>query len=192
MLASAAVCPDCVGTARPAQLISLRTFSPQFQQWGGRYSTHNKRRREARPHAAAQDLLRAAQPLQPPRLLDLDQPELLPSYEKWHRHPDLLQGCASAAAAACHRCLPLPALSGPLGFCLVDRNSQICMLLSHLSRCEPGAAPLRVAVLLSGGVDSSLALHLLKAAGHEVTAFYLQVRSWPAAAAAVVLHTHSV
>jgi len=42
-------------------------------------------------------------------------------------------------------------------------------------RCEPGAAPLQVAVLLSGGVDSSLALHLLKAAGHHVTAFYLQV-----------------
>ena len=42
-------------------------------------------------------------------------------------------------------------------------------------RCEPGAAPLHVAVLLSGGVDSSLALHLLKAAGHHVTAFYLQV-----------------
>lgn len=41
--------------------------------------------------------------------------------------------------------------------------------------CEPQAAPLDVAVLLSGGVDSSLALHLLKAAGHNVTAFYLQV-----------------
>jgi tRNA U34 2-thiouridine synthase MnmA/TrmU len=32
-----------------------------------------------------------------------------------------------------------------------------------------------VAVLLSGGVDSSLALRLLVSAGHEVTAFYLQV-----------------
>lgn len=32
-----------------------------------------------------------------------------------------------------------------------------------------------MAVLLSGGVDSSLALHLLKAAGHKVTAFYLQI-----------------
>ena len=30
-------------------------------------------------------------------------------------------------------------------------------------------------MLLSGGVDSSLALHLLKAAGHKVTAFYLKI-----------------
>ena len=44
-----------------------------------------------------------------------------------------------------------------------------------LCRCEPSAAPLKVAVLLSGGVDSSLALHLLKAAGHNVTAFYLKI-----------------
>ncbi|KAL4433737.1 hypothetical protein ABPG75_000178 [Micractinium tetrahymenae] len=44
-----------------------------------------------------------------------------------------------------------------------------------LQGCEPQAAPLNVAVLLSGGVDSSLALHLLKAAGHNVTAFYLQI-----------------
>ena len=44
-----------------------------------------------------------------------------------------------------------------------------------MCRCEPGAAPLKVAVLLSGGVDSSLALHLLKAAGHNVTAFYLKI-----------------
>ena len=43
-------------------------------------------------------------------------------------------------------------------------------------RCEPHVqTPLRVAVLLSGGVDSSLTLHLLKEAGHSVTAFYLQV-----------------
>lgn len=34
---------------------------------------------------------------------------------------------------------------------------------------------LRVAVLLSGGVDSSLALQLLVAAGHSCTAFYLQI-----------------
>ena len=46
----------------------------------------------------------------------------------------------------------------------------------HLGcRCEPERARLRVAVLLSGGVDSSLALRLLQAAGHAVTAFYLQI-----------------
>lgn len=40
--------------------------------------------------------------------------------------------------------------------------------------CEPGARR-RVAVLVSGGVDSSVALRLVQAAGHEVTAFYLQI-----------------
>ena len=34
---------------------------------------------------------------------------------------------------------------------------------------------LRIAVLLSGGVDSSVALSLLRAAGHECVAFYLQI-----------------
>jgi tRNA methyl transferase len=34
---------------------------------------------------------------------------------------------------------------------------------------------LKVAVLTSGGVDSSLALALLKAAGHQVHAFYLKI-----------------
>lgn len=42
-------------------------------------------------------------------------------------------------------------------------------------RCDPCRSPLKVAVLLSGGVDSSCALHLLKKAGHHVTAFYLQI-----------------
>jgi tRNA U34 2-thiouridine synthase MnmA/TrmU len=43
-----------------------------------------------------------------------------------------------------------------------------------LCRCEPGKQ-LNVAVLLSGGVDSSLALRLLVAAGHKCKAFYLQI-----------------
>uniref|UniRef100_A0A0D9VQ46 tRNA-5-taurinomethyluridine 2-sulfurtransferase n=1 Tax=Leersia perrieri TaxID=77586 RepID=A0A0D9VQ46_9ORYZ len=43
-------------------------------------------------------------------------------------------------------------------------------------RCaEAGRAPLRVAVLVSGGVDSSVALRLLHAAGHRCTAFYLKI-----------------
>lgn len=48
------------------------------------------------------------------------------------------------------------------------------LLLSFPSRCEPGR-PLNVAVLVSGGVDSSLALRLLHAAGHRCRAFYLQI-----------------
>ncbi|MCJ7553173.1 MAG: tRNA 2-thiouridine(34) synthase MnmA [Ignavibacteriaceae bacterium] len=34
---------------------------------------------------------------------------------------------------------------------------------------------MKIAVLLSGGVDSSVALRLLKEAGHDVTAFYLKI-----------------
>ena len=42
--------------------------------------------------------------------------------------------------------------------------------------CETaGGQALDIAVLLSGGVDSSLALQLLHAAGHRVRAFYLQI-----------------
>jgi len=34
---------------------------------------------------------------------------------------------------------------------------------------------MKIAVLLSGGVDSSVALHLLKEQGHDITAFYLKI-----------------
>lgn len=46
--------------------------------------------------------------------------------------------------------------------------------LDLVSHCEPGRK-LRVAALLSGGVDSSVALALAQRAGHEVEAFYLQI-----------------
>ncbi|PKI60196.1 hypothetical protein CRG98_019384 [Punica granatum] len=39
----------------------------------------------------------------------------------------------------------------------------------------PGARRLKIAVLVSGGVDSSVALRLLHAAGHSCTAFYLKI-----------------
>ncbi|GLU19351.1 hypothetical protein SLE2022_356070 [Rubroshorea leprosula] len=44
----------------------------------------------------------------------------------------------------------------------------------YLSCCMPDKR-LKVAVLLSGGVDSSVALRLLHAAGHSCTAFYLKI-----------------
>ncbi|THF99874.1 hypothetical protein TEA_021104 [Camellia sinensis var. sinensis] len=44
----------------------------------------------------------------------------------------------------------------------------------HLS-CSMPNQNLKVAVLLSGGVDSSVALRLLHAAGHSCTAFYLKI-----------------
>eukprot|EP00899_Mesostigma_viride_P007623 jgi/Mesvir1/16862/Mv15747-RA.1 len=49
---------------------------------------------------------------------------------------------------------------------------------SALECCEPvykTGKRLNVAVLVSGGVDSSVALRLLQAAGHHCTAFYLQI-----------------
>ncbi|GFP98782.1 tRNA-specific 2-thiouridylase mnma [Phtheirospermum japonicum] len=45
----------------------------------------------------------------------------------------------------------------------------------YLSCCLPERKPLKVAVLISGGVDSSVALRLLHAAGHSCTAFYLKI-----------------
>ena len=34
---------------------------------------------------------------------------------------------------------------------------------------------MKIAVLISGGVDSSVALNILKNEGHDLTAFYLKV-----------------
>lgn len=45
----------------------------------------------------------------------------------------------------------------------------------YLSCCMPSGRRLRIAVLVSGGVDSSVALRLLHAAGHSCTAFYLKI-----------------
>ncbi|XP_072990902.1 uncharacterized protein [Typha latifolia] len=47
-------------------------------------------------------------------------------------------------------------------------------LKSYLGCSMPGRR-LKVAILLSGGVDSSVALRLLHAAGHDCTAFYLKI-----------------
>jgi hypothetical protein len=56
----------------------------------------------------------------------------------------------------------------------VSRSSN-CFHDDNLSCSMPNTKPFRVAVLLSGGVDSSVALRLLHAAGHSCTAFYLKI-----------------
>ena len=63
-----------------------------------------------------------------------------------------------------------------IGFARTPRTTTPFVATADVLRfCEPDARPMKVAVLLSGGVDSSVALTLLQAAGHDVTAFYLQI-----------------
>ncbi|XP_010519263.1 PREDICTED: uncharacterized protein LOC104798769 [Tarenaya hassleriana] len=64
--------------------------------------------------------------------------------------------------------------SAPVTPLVVGRNYSHTCLEPHLS-CSMPERRLRVAVLLSGGVDSSVALRLLRAAGHSCTAFYLKI-----------------
>ncbi|XP_061350241.1 uncharacterized protein LOC133295419 [Gastrolobium bilobum] len=57
----------------------------------------------------------------------------------------------------------------------VQTSSSLYGELHTYLRCCMPEKPLRVAVLVSGGVDSSVALRLLNAAGHSCTAFYLKI-----------------
>ena len=75
------------------------------------------------------------------------------------------QPCRRAAAVSEAAAAPTPAVS-PL-------PSLEPALLAHAAPGRAGRT--RVACLLSGGVDSSVALALLKAAGHDVVAYYLQI-----------------
>ncbi|XP_044472885.1 tRNA-specific 2-thiouridylase MnmA [Mangifera indica] len=74
----------------------------------------------------------------------------------------------------------------PISFCLSTSavlpqfqsqqcNSTVSVEPHHLSCCLPHRKGLKIAVLVSGGVDSSVALRLLHAAGHSCTAFYLKI-----------------
>ncbi|KAH7298960.1 hypothetical protein KP509_25G066900 [Ceratopteris richardii] len=65
-----------------------------------------------------------------------------------------------------------PSPPSALSFLSSDEKSHIDE--TFLTCSEPGEK-LRVGVLLSGGVDSSVALRLLLAAGHSCTAFYLKI-----------------
>ena len=87
--------------------------------------------------------------------------------------PVVLANVAPSAAAAASAATA-PADDAP------TRPSEPFVPTPDLLRfCEPpeanGGKRLKIAVLLSGGVDSSVALTLLKAAGHDCVAFYLQI-----------------
>ena len=82
---------------------------------------------------------------------------------------------AAAAVAATSSAATAPSASDASS----PRKNAFVPTPELLRHCEPpssnGGRVLKIAVLLSGGVDSSVALTLLKAAGHDVTAFYLQI-----------------
>ncbi|ONI05915.1 hypothetical protein PRUPE_5G028600 [Prunus persica] len=71
-----------------------------------------------------------------------------------------LSRCCSSSSAVPQTPHPPNSINGDLG--------------PYLS-CSMPHQSLKVAVLLSGGVDSSVALRLLHAAGHSCTAFYLKI-----------------
>jgi len=73
--------------------------------------------------------------------------------------------------------LPSPQSSNPITpLIFSNRNySRHAFIVDQYLSCSMPEKPLRVAVLLSGGVDSSVALRLLHAAGHSCTAFYLKI-----------------
>ncbi|KAH6766979.1 hypothetical protein C2S52_017962 [Perilla frutescens var. hirtella] len=51
---------------------------------------------------------------------------------------------------------------------------KLLILATYRAHCQKRSRSLKVAILLSGGVDSSVGLRLLHAAGHSCTAFYLK------------------
>ncbi|KAL6341021.1 hypothetical protein AAG906_032134 [Vitis piasezkii] len=83
--------------------------------------------------------------------------------------PNLRPSITTAAVAATSA-----AASGTTTITTPPRNLFNADLQPYLS-CSLPNKRLKIAVLLSGGVDSSVALRLLHAAGHSCTAFYLKI-----------------
>ncbi|KAK1267048.1 hypothetical protein QJS04_geneDACA016378 [Acorus gramineus] len=110
--------------------------------------------------------------LSPFRLLSLPNPNFKPSLSIFPRRP-------LSKPSIKTRALPL-STSVCSSTSLTTRSSsddggRSCFMEPYLSCSVPLGRRLRVAVLLSGGVDSSVALRLLHAAGHSCTAFYLKI-----------------
>ncbi|GAV59028.1 tRNA_Me_trans domain-containing protein, partial [Cephalotus follicularis] len=85
-------------------------------------------------------------------------------YPRRHFHRPFSLSSSSSSSSSSH--IPLSPLKIPFN----DNDLQ-----HYLSCCMLQRRPLKVALLLSGGVDSSVALRLLHAAGHSCTAFYLKI-----------------
>ncbi|KAJ9685036.1 hypothetical protein PVL29_017176 [Vitis rotundifolia] len=83
--------------------------------------------------------------------------------------PNLRPSITTAAVAATSA-----ASSGTATITSPPSNLFNADLQPYLS-CSLPNKRLKIAVLLSGGVDSSVALRLLHAAGHSCTAFYLKI-----------------
>ncbi|KAA3489809.1 tRNA-specific 2-thiouridylase MnmA [Gossypium australe] len=99
----------------------------------------------------------------------------LPSSHFLHFH--FPKPTSSSSTASLPQTLPTsyslpPKPVSPLNSAATFNN--VILYPRHLSCCMPDKR-LKVAVLLSGGVDSSVALRLLHAAGHSCTAFYLKI-----------------
>ena len=125
----AVAAPQWAGAPGCAQLVSLRAFQPHFRSEGGSGHTGRRPRRcctAAAASSTAADLLQGAQALVlPPTALDVDQHDQLPPYEEWQHHPELLQGRAPLAAAAC-RC---------------RRSRNLSSALHGFSLCSPAPPP---------------------------------------------------
>ncbi|TQD70220.1 hypothetical protein C1H46_044248 [Malus baccata] len=76
------------------------------------------------------------------------------------------RSCADCSPRSVH-CFAVPQTPRPPNSLNGDVSPYLSCSMPHQS--------LKVAVLLSGGVDSSVALRLLHAAGHSCTAFYLKI-----------------
>lgn len=92
-----------------AQLVSLRAFQPSFAPWGRPSSTWQRPNAAPRASGTGFGVLHAAQLLPQlvvsPATIDVQQ---LPAFEEWHRHPELLLGCAPPSAGVVAAATSLP------------------------------------------------------------------------------------
>ncbi|KAL0907042.1 hypothetical protein M5K25_025580 [Dendrobium thyrsiflorum] len=99
-----------------------------------------------------------------------------------HSFPTCLQRFASFSPSTTSASISSSSLSSSPSLSSLGSGNTLCSSTSYnyinlepYLGCSMPGSRLKVAVLLSGGVDSSVALRLLHAAGHSCTAFYLKI-----------------